>query len=161
MQNLINSSNSLQDDWVMYFDDCAALPDTEKVIVTANYWLANKSHLSHREIGICIYGDTDLTPLLDDLSSFKIVAIHFPAFTDGRGFSQARLLADRYHFSGEIRAIGDVLIDQLHFMKRCGINTFLLNEGISADTALQHFNTFTNPYQLAHDIKTPLFLRRS
>lgn len=61
-----------------------------------------------------------------DLSRFSSVAIKFPAFTDGRGYSTARLLAERYHYDGEVRAVGDVLQDQIPLMRRCGVNAFVV-----------------------------------
>lgn len=160
MQNLINTTSTLTNNWVIHLDDAAALPGADNIIVPVNFWLNNKSDLKGRNIGLCIFGDTDLTAIADEIHNFDLIAIHFPAFTDGRGFSQARLIAERFAYQGEIRAIGDVLIDQLHFMKRCGINTFLLSDGIDPEKALSHLHTFSHPYQLATDIKTPLFLRR-
>lgn len=160
MQNLINTTSVLANNWVIHLEDETSIPETGNVIVSVNYWLNNKPTLEGRNIGLCVFGDTDLTLISDDIHNFQLIAIHFPAFTDGRGFSQARLISERLNFQGEIRAVGDVLIDQLHFMKRCGINTFLLSEGIEPELALAHLHTFTHPYQLAQDVKTPLFLRR-
>src|SRR5690606_20718384 len=62
----------------------------------------------------------------DDLARFSSVAIDFPAFTDGRGYSSARLVRERYGYEGELRAVGDVLTDQIPFMRRCGINAFVV-----------------------------------
>lgn len=160
MQNLINTKASVQNDWATYLDAETELPSCNKIIVTLDFWLNNKDALRGKQVGLCIFGDTDLSLASEDIKKFSLIAIHFPAFTDGRGFSQARLITERYNYEGEVRAIGDVLIDQLHFMKRCGINTFLLSEGVDPELALKHLDTFSHPYQLAQDIKTPLFLRR-
>src|SRR5690606_34641599 len=62
----------------------------------------------------------------EDLSRFASIAINFPAFTDGRGYSSARLIRERYGYEGELRAVGDVLTDQIPFMRRCGINAFVV-----------------------------------
>jgi uncharacterized protein (DUF934 family) len=62
--------------------------------------------------------------IADDLEHFQVIALNFPAFTDGRHYSSARLLRDRYGYKGEMRAIGDVLRDQLFYMRRCGFDAF-------------------------------------
>ena len=89
-----------------------------------------------------------------------MIAIDFPAFKDGRGFSQARLLRERYGYKGEIRAVGDVARDQMFFMARCGINAFEVKPGRSLEDALKAFNDFSVTYQPAADDGRPFFLRR-
>ncbi|MGR6873867.1 DUF934 domain-containing protein [Pseudomonas sp. HK3] len=161
MPNLINQQSTLENKWVVVTDYDAALPQGH-IIVDSSYWLANKDALSaHTDIAIYLNGDADLESLKDDLARFDVVAVNFPAFADGRGYSLARLLKERYDYQGEIRAIGDVLLDQLYFMKRCGIDTYLLKDGLEAEKALQFFATFSDPYQLAYDVKTPLFRRKA
>ena len=81
--------------------------------------------------------------------------------TDGRGYSTARLLRERYGYQGEIRAIGDVLQDQLFLMARCGFDAFALRADKSIEKALAAFETFKAPYQAAVDQPQPLFRRRA
>lgn len=161
MQNLINQQSVLENTWQIVIDQESELPQGN-ILVEANYWLDNQAELSGRtDISIYLNGDADLEALKDQLDNFKVIAVNFPAFADGRGYSLARLLKERYKYQGEIRAIGDVLIDQLYFMKRCGFDTYLLKDGLEAEKALQYFSTFSDPYQLAYDVQTPLFRRKA
>lgn len=160
MQNLINLTDVLENNWVIVNDD-SPLPEG-KILVSGDYWLANRETLKAREnVGIWLLGDANPLDFADDISSIDVIAVNFPAFADGRGYSIARLLRERLSYQGEIRAIGDVLIDQLNFMKRCGFSTFLLKEGLSGEKALDYFATFSDPYQLANDLPTPLFRRKA
>ena len=161
MQNLINQNSTLENNWQIVVDQAPELPQGN-ILVEASYWLENQSELSKRpNVGIYLNGDADLESLKDVLDSFEVIAVNFPAFADGRGYSLARLLKERYHYKGAVRAIGDVLIDQLYFMKRCGFDTYLLKDGLEAEKALQYFSTFSDPYQLAYDVQTPLFRRKA
>ena len=161
MQNLINQQSILEDIWQIVVDTESELPQGN-ILVEAGYWLENQASLTGRsDIGIYLNGDADLESLQDQLNNFDVIAVNFPAFADGRGYSLARLLKERYNYQGEIRAIGDVLIDQLYFMKRCGFDTYLLKDGLEAEKALQYFATFSDPYQLAYDVQTPLFRRKA
>ena len=72
--------------------------------------------------------------------------MHFPAFTDGRGYSTARLLRQRYGFAGELRAFGDILRDQLFELARCGFDSFVLRDDQDADDALRAFDDFSETY---------------
>lgn len=77
-------------------------------------------------LGLLIAPGDQVEDLAEDLGRFSSIAIAFPAFTDGRGYSTARLLVERYHFSGEIRAVGDVLHDQIPLMRRCGVTALVV-----------------------------------
>ena len=161
MQNLINLTDVLENNWVIVSDVEAPLPEG-KILVPGDYWLENREALKARkDVGVLLLGDANPLDFADDISSIELFAVNFPAFADGRGYSIARLLRERLDYQGEIRAIGDVLIDQLNFMKRCGFSTFLLKEGLSGEKALDYFATFSDPYQLANDLPTPLFRRKA
>ena len=80
-----------------------------------------------------------------------LIAVEFPAFTDGRGYSTATLLRERYGYTGELRAVGDVLRDQIFLMSRSGFTTFALRDDQSVDKALAAFNDFSSYYQHAAD----------
>ena len=82
---------------------------------------------------------------------FIIIALDFPTFKDGRSYSHARLLRERYKYEGELRAIGDVLQDQLFFMKRCGIDSFKVRDDKNIEEALKSFKDFSVRYQAAAD----------
>jgi uncharacterized protein (DUF934 family) len=97
--------------------------------------------------------------LKDDLSAFPLIAIDFPTFADGRGYSIAYQLRTRLGYAGELRAIGDVLRDQLFYMARVGFNAFATREDRSIEDALKGLTDFSETYQTAWDQKTPLFRR--
>jgi len=101
----------------------------------------------------------DVTPLLDYLSDISLVAINFPVFTDGRGFSYARELRER-GFRGEVRAVGHFIRDQLHYLSRCGFNAFQFEDLTALDTAATSLSDFNEHYQAAIDEPLPLFRRR-
>jgi uncharacterized protein (DUF934 family) len=86
--------------------------------------------------------------------------VRFTSFTDGRGYSIARLLRERYRWRGELRAIGDIQRDQLYYLHRCGFDAFDLRDGEDVETALAAFNDFSEAYQTAVDRPVPLFRRR-
>ena len=88
------------------------------------------------------------------------VEVNFPKFGDGRGFSIARLLRDRYGYKGELRAVGQVARDHLHYMEQCGFDAFLLREGEDVEEALGAFDDFSEHYQGTVAQPVPLFRRR-
>lgn len=89
----------------------------------------------------------DADPFTLDLTGVQRIDLHFPKFTDGRAFSQARLLRKRLGFVGEIRATGDVLIDQLVQMQRCGFDVAVLREGVDIADAQRQLDRFHGFYQ--------------
>ncbi len=97
----------------------------------------------------------------EQADQFALICIDFPKFIDGRGYSAARLLRERYGYQGELRAVGDVLIDQLFFMKRVGFNSFALRADQDVEDAITAFQTFTNPYQGDVNDPRPLFRRQA
>jgi len=89
-----------------------------------------------------------------------VVAIRFPKFVDGRGFSVARLLRERYQYQGEIRAIGEIIRDQLYLLQRCGFNAFEFGAEVNLAEASKSLADFSDAYQVAVDQPVPLFKRR-
>ena len=110
-------------------DDDAALPDGP-VIVSLSRFLEERDALLARdaELGVWLDSDESPTPLEADLGSLAVVACNFPAFNDGRGFSYARILRERFGYEGEVRAIGEVMLEQAPFMVRSGFSTFELQD---------------------------------
>ena len=120
---LLKDGRAIADNW-LEIDGEQPLPSAEAVIVSLPRWKADQTELLGRNIrlGIRLAGDEAAEDIADDLSRIDLIAIEFPKFTDGRGYSIARILRERYGFKGEIRAVGNVLRDQLAFMSRCGID---------------------------------------
>jgi uncharacterized protein (DUF934 family) len=94
------------------------------------------------------------------LPGLKLIAIHFPKYGDGRGYSIARLLRERYGYKGELRAIGVVARDHLQLMAQCGFDSFQLREGEDAEEALKGLDDFSEAYQANAAQPVPLFRRR-
>ena len=107
-----------------------ALPTSGGVIVSLSRFESEKDALVARDGDLGVWLDSDESPsaIESDLGSLAVVACNFPAFSDGRAFSYARLLRERYGFKGEIRAIGEVMLEQVAFMIRSGFNTFTLQD---------------------------------
>ncbi|GAA6146208.1 DUF934 domain-containing protein [Thalassolituus maritimus] len=134
--------------------------DTALTPVTLKEWQANPSEYAGKELELSVNSDETVDLFGADADQFKRICIDFPKFADGRGYSAARLLREKYDYKGELRSTGDVLIDQLFFMKRCGFDTFALREDQVLEDAIAAFSTFTNPYQNDVQDQRPLFRRR-
>jgi uncharacterized protein (DUF934 family) len=142
----------------------AAIPATGPVIVSLEQWKANRDELLKRgtPLGIRLHSDQPPELIAADLQHFALVALEFPKFRDGRAYSYARLLRERYGFKGELRAVGEVLLEQLFFMLRTGFDAFDVQ---SADplndyrTALADFSVWYQP--AADDRPTAMQLRHN
>jgi uncharacterized protein (DUF934 family) len=108
-----------------------ALPGGGPIVVSATTWegLRQRNTLEDWEIGVALEPDEPVEELVSDLDRVSMVALSFPAFTDGRAYSAARLLRERHGFEGELRATGDILLDQIPFMLRCGFTSFAISHG--------------------------------
>lgn len=156
-QTLIKMGQPEQDEWALSrIDD--QLPSRRPVIVPLSLWQANADD---QGLAPWLSSDTELSDeLAGQLAGAPLVAIDFPAFTDGRGYTLARLLRERYGFEGEVRAIGDVLVDQLFYMTRCGFDALALRDDQRLDDALRALGAFSVSYQPAVDVREALFERR-
>lgn len=131
------------------------------VIVPLASWRAEGGVLRARgDVGVWLRGDDDPEALSDDIGSLPLIAVDFAQCTDGRGYSTARLLREKHGFTGELRAIGDVLRDQVTFMYRCGFDAYAVREDKDIHDALKAFDDFSVQYQGAVDNPSPLFRRR-
>jgi uncharacterized protein (DUF934 family) len=138
------------------------LPEGD-IILPFQYWKGNRDSLKDHKgrIAVCINGDDRIEDVAASLQEFELIALEFPAFKDGRCYSHARLLRDRYHYQGDIRAVGDVLRDQLFYMKRCGISSFAIREDKDIQDALNALRDFTVTYQTAADGNPPIYKVRN
>jgi uncharacterized protein (DUF934 family) len=162
MSQLIRQRVVADDCWTLVREaaSLAELPDGEPVIVPLGLWIERRAALIARgEVGVWLAPDDDPAALAADLARLPLVAVDFPHFTDGRGYSTARLLRDRYDYRGELRAIGDVQRDQLYYLSQCGFDAFAIREGKDAEDALRGLADFCDGYQLTHR-RTPWFRRR-
>jgi len=112
------------------------------------------------EVGILVREDDDPSDVAAEFSDVGLIAFQFPKFSNGRGYSLARLLRGRYGYCGELRAVGDVLRDQLFYLRRVGFDAFELRDDQEPEEALRAFADFTAAYQASTDQPLPLFRRR-
>lgn len=112
------------------------------------------------DVGAWVREEDDLARLADRKADLGIVAVHFPRFTHGRGYSIARLLRGRYGYTGELRAIGDVLRDQMFYLARVGFDAFELRADQDPEQSLRALQDFSEAYQASSDRPAPLFRRR-
>lgn len=140
------------------------VPARGYVIVPLALWLQRREEFLARAetgtLGVWIDANEGPETLAADVQRFPLIAVNFPKFGDGRGYSIARLLRERYGFKGELRAIGDVLHDHLFFMFQCGFDAFALREDQDPQEALSVFRTFSDGYQTSVLRPVPLFRRR-
>jgi uncharacterized protein (DUF934 family) len=157
---IIKDREVVEDNWT-HLDDEAPLADGN-ITVSLNRWQEQHESLVKHEggLGIRLSGDDPLEEIVPDLARFQLVVLIFPAFTDGRCYSYAKLLRERYAFKAEIRAQGDVLYDQLFNMAQCGFNSFELANPNRLTNALAAFDEFTESYQSTVLRPEPLYRRR-
>jgi uncharacterized protein (DUF934 family) len=142
------------------------IPDTGKVLVPLSVFIARKTELQTRinqgEIGVWLDTHEVLAELVEyqaDLNQLPIIAVHVERFADGRIFSLGVLLRTRFGYKNELRAFGDVLRDQLFFLKRSGFDSYLIRADRNAEQALLSLKDFSSPYQGAVDEVRPAFAR--
>ncbi|MCZ6805084.1 MAG: DUF934 domain-containing protein [Proteobacteria bacterium] len=157
---VIKDKAVVDDNWCLLreLDSSSPIPDGN-VIYPFAYWQANRDEIlkNNTTHAVRIDGAIETEALLDDLKHFSMIALDFPAFKDGRSYSHARLLRERYDYKGELRAIGDVLRDQLFFMQRCGIDSYEVREDKDIEDALKGLEDFTVRYQTAADGALPIY----
>lgn len=141
--------------------DPSTLPDGP-ILLPAPFWLAHRDALLQRTgtIGVSLAPTFRVEDLVPDLRLLPLIAVEFPKFTDGRGYSTARLLRERYNYPGELRAVGDIGRDQLFFLHRAGFDAFLIPESRDANDALLGLADYPEAYQAAVDQRLPHFRRR-
>ena len=144
--------------------EAASLADVPAApaIVPLALWRAERAALLARgDVGVWLAPTDDPGTLAEDIAALPVVAVDFPKFTDGRGYSIARLLRDRYGYAGELRAIGDVLRDQLFALSECGFDAFALRADRDAAAALASFDDFAGVYTATSRRPQPWFRRRA
>ena len=124
-------------------------PPGADLLVPLALWRLRRDDLVHRtgRAGVWLDAGDDVAAIAPDLDRFDVVAVNFPKFSDGRGYSIARLLRERHGYRGELRAIGDIGRDQLAYLERCGFDAFALRDGEDANRALAAFDEVSVVYQ--------------
>jgi uncharacterized protein (DUF934 family) len=165
MREIIKDKAVVMDDWTVLKLNEGETPESVtvpagKVIVPLKVWQAQRTALQNRsDVGVWIASDERPEVLKDDVAKLPVIAVDFPKFADGRGYSIAYNLRSRLGYTGELRAIGDVLRDQLFYMQRVGFNSFATRPDRNIHDALKGLTDFSEPYQTSWDQKLPLFRR--
>lgn len=167
MPTLIDRHGPIADGWT-WFEAGGEAPHkpaagtaSRRLILSLAQWPLHADALAAAgaSLGICLEPADEPAAIVCLFDRIELVAVRFPTFTDGRGYSTARLLRQRHGWKGELRAVGDVLRDQMFYLARCGFDSFDLKDGESVADALQGFGDFSEVYQAAAD-RGPLFRRR-
>ncbi|GAB2599375.1 DUF934 domain-containing protein [Nitrincola alkalisediminis] len=157
---LIINRERVQDSWVLVSPEDGAdfveqASGHELLLVPFEYIEAADA-LSPKQLGVQVTGDVEVGQIVPWLSKLSLIAIEFPVFRDGRGFSLARQLR-RVGYTGELRAVGDVGRDRLGYLERCGFNAFLIADEIYSDEALHAFSEISVHYQGCADDPRPIY----
>jgi uncharacterized protein (DUF934 family) len=132
----------------------------EQGLLSVEQWQAAREHSPvDQNVAIAVPNDFDIEELAADLPRFGLIVLQFPKWVDGRAYSQARLLRSRYRFAGEIRATGEVLVDMLPLLSRCGFDAVQLRAGESVEDARRALGFFPAHYQGDVSVTRPIFAR--
>lgn len=158
MPLLIDRAVAAEDNWLRVDEENYTAHLNDDILVPFELFAAEQETVlaAAGRLGVQINGDQDFNLVLQNLDKLSLVAVEFPAFTDGRGFSFARILR-RSGFTGEIRAVGDVSQDRLEYMERCGFNAFDIAEQRFSETMVQAFGEVSVHYQGSADDERPIF----
>jgi uncharacterized protein (DUF934 family) len=166
---IVRNQQVVEDDFIK-LDAAAPLPATGKLIVPLERWRAEKETLKARGgVGVAIPSSLDVAELKDDLPAIEAIVVSLVFIKpkpeggltfDGRAYSQARLLRERFGYQGEIRAVGEIFRDTMHMLHRCGVNAFEPRAGLAPEEALKAFAESTLAYQSAADGQPSIFRRR-
>jgi uncharacterized protein (DUF934 family) len=162
VSTLIKGGRAIDDSWA-FAGTTADVPERGDVLVPLPLWSAERHRLAERpgRVGVLLGPADDPAEIAGDLLRLALVAVDFPQFADGRGYSTARLLRERYAYTGELRATGDVGRDQLFYLARVGFDAFALRDGADVNGALGAFEDFSEAYQASVERPQPLFRRRT
>jgi len=165
MPEIIKQDGAIVDDaWVLVAQPEAGESlqlGSNPSLIPAELWLADREAYAGRsDIGLWLDSHEEPEMLEGMIDDVPLIAVNFPKFTDGRGYSIARVLRERLGYTHELRAVGDVLLDQLQFMKRCGFDSYKLREDKDIQKAPKCLEFFSVTYQAAGDTDKPLFRRR-
>ena len=163
MQRIIKNGQILDETWHLLPADATldSISNSDDLIVPLALWREHAHALKARDggLGVWLEAGEEIEEIVADLDHFQVIALNFPAFTDGRHCSSAYLLRNRYGYKGELRAIGDVLRDQLFYLQRVGFNAFAVRADRDLRDALNGLADFSEVYQPSADQPLPLFRR--
>jgi uncharacterized protein (DUF934 family) len=150
----------VEDPFTAVADDLEIPPGDVIISLTRFQNEGDRLHSESRQVGVRVESDEAIEDLAYDLPRIAVVALVFPKFRDGRAYTSARLLRERFGYKGEVRAVGDVLREQARFMVRCGIDAFEPADGSTAEQWDRAAHRFRHVYQRAADRQVPAFEER-
>ncbi len=161
MAQLLKEGQVITNTWQTLDQETAQLPPGD-LLAPVQLWQELSADSGERsgELGVWLDGSEEIEPLAELLIKAPVIGIRFNKFADGRGFSMARLLRERYGYQGDIRATGDFIRDQLYFLTRCGFTSFEFDDSVDVAEASKSLKDFSDAYQTAVDQQVPLFKRR-
>ena len=148
MSTLFVDGVATEDTW-QFVDGEAPVPEGDDVIVSLQLFKDQTHALVTRNagrLGVHLEADDQIDEIVDHLDSLSLVSVAFPSFADGRAFSKARLLRDRHGFEGEVRGTGDIRIDQVSHMRRCGCDALLISHQPTIDAIVEGNSPALNLY---------------
>ena len=162
MSKLIDRTGRRDDGWVLFTGDASVVKPGTKLLLPLDVYREYRDRwLTHDgKLGVLLAPSDDPSTLANDLGHLSLIAIDFPSFTDGRGYSSARLLRQRYRYAGELRAVGDVLIDQLAYLRRCGFDSFAPAHPLNAADAEAALARYPDVYSPTVDGRVPIWAKR-
>ena len=166
MPTLIKHESPAENPWLIIDKaaDVQSLASLEEkhLILPFELWLNHRAELAAAGFNLAVWLDSDETPhcLQKHFQELTMIALNFPSFVDGRAYTSATCLRQQLGYPGEIRAIGEVLQDQLFYMQACGFDAFDLHESVEVDAAIKALSDFSNSYMSTVKEPAPLFRRR-
>jgi uncharacterized protein (DUF934 family) len=160
---ILRDGELVADDWTVIEDGRTELEsDGRKVIVTLARWLAEREALvaKNEAVGVLVPNTADIEAIYPEIRDRQLIALQFPTFTDGRALSQAVVLRKRLGFSGELRAVGDVIQDLVFWLGRCGFDSIVPRKDQNLEACRAALDELTVAYQAAADEHTPVWVRR-
>lgn len=160
MATIIKDKTIIEADWeriTLETLDTHGVPSAGKVMVPLSYWQAHRDILKQRRDGACVWLAAGEEPnaLAADIAWLDTIGIDFPVYNDGRGYSCARELRQRYGFKGDLVAVGDVLRDQMFYMQRVGFNVFVPRSDRDINVALSGLFDFSLGLAYQGDTRDP------
>lgn len=165
---ILSRGELVDDDWTLIEDGRAeaerapAGAPAGKVIVTLARWRTDRDALlaAHAAVGVLVPNTADIEAVFAEIADRALIVLQFPAFTDGRALSQAVVLRKRLGFTGELRAVGDVIRDLVFWLGRCGFDSIVPRKDQNLQACRGALREFTVAYQAAADEHTPVWIRR-
>jgi uncharacterized protein (DUF934 family) len=159
MGEVIRLRDDAARDWIFVGSD-DAFPENGYAVVPLSRLADALAANTLAGVGVRIEAGEDVAGLMPSIARLSMIELSFPTFRDGRNYSSARILRSEMGYPGEIRAVGDVLVDQLHFMVRAGIDSLALNPDIKREHAEAALKRWTDVYQKSSDDRKPVWESR-